>query len=134
MAINRRCVLVLALLSTPTVAWGAEPAEPVLCSALTNQDADIRAWSIDAVLDVTADVGVYISRIKPLLHDPDAGVRGAAVEAMVVAADAAGIVATAEIAGKSERYSGSKASNRTRPSSQRAAELPSQSRTWYLCA
>ena len=59
-----------------------KPAEPVLCSALTNQDADIRAWSIDAVLDVTDDVGVYAARIKPLLHDPVAGVRGTAVEAI----------------------------------------------------
>jgi len=59
-----------------------KPAEPVLCSALTNQDADTRAWGVDAVLDVTGDVGVYITRIKPLLHDPDAGVRGAAVEAI----------------------------------------------------
>jgi HEAT repeat protein len=59
-----------------------KPAEPVLCSALTNQDADTRAWSIDAVLDVTDDVGVYAARIKPLLHDPVAEVRGAAVEAI----------------------------------------------------
>jgi HEAT repeat protein len=59
-----------------------KPAEPVLCCALTNQDADIRAWSVDAVLDVTSDVGAYITRIKPLLHDPVAEVRGAAVEAI----------------------------------------------------
>jgi HEAT repeat protein len=59
-----------------------KPAETVLCSALTNQDADIRAWSIDAVLDVTDDVGVYAARIKPLLNDPVAEVRGAAVEAI----------------------------------------------------
>jgi HEAT repeat protein len=59
-----------------------KPAEPFLCSDLTNQDADVRAWSIDAVLDVTDDVGLYIARVKPRLHDPVEGVRGAAVEAI----------------------------------------------------
>ncbi len=59
-----------------------KPSEPVYCRGLTNQDADIRDWSIDALLDVTDDVGVYITRIKPRLHDPSEAVRAMAVDAI----------------------------------------------------
>jgi HEAT repeat protein len=59
-----------------------KPSEPVFCRALTNQDPDIRQWAIDQLASVTDDVGVYIGRIKPGLHDSSNGVRGTTVDAI----------------------------------------------------
>jgi HEAT repeat protein len=59
-----------------------KPAEPVICRALTNQDAAIRQWSIDNLAAVTDDVEVYIARIKPRLQDSSDAVRGTAVDAI----------------------------------------------------
>jgi HEAT repeat protein len=56
-----------------------KPAEPVICRALTNQDAAIRQWAIDELASVTDDVEVYIARIKPRLQDSSDAVRGTAV-------------------------------------------------------
>jgi len=56
-----------------------KPAEPVICRALTNQDAAIRQWAIDKLAAVTDDVEVYIARIKPRLQDSSDAVRGTAV-------------------------------------------------------
>ena len=59
-----------------------KPAEPVICRALTNQDAAIRQWAIDELASVTDDVEVYIARIKPRLQDSSDAVRGTAVDAI----------------------------------------------------
>jgi HEAT repeat protein len=59
-----------------------KPAEPVICQALTNQDVAIRQWAIDDLAAVTDDVGVYIDRIKPRLHDSSGAVRATAVDAI----------------------------------------------------
>jgi HEAT repeat protein len=59
-----------------------KPAEFALCRALTNQDATIRQWAIDQLASGTDDVGVYIERIKPGLHDSSDGVRGTTVDAI----------------------------------------------------
>ena len=57
-----------------------QPAEPVFCRALTNQDARIRQWAMDQLAGVTEDVVVYIARIQGALHDPSDAVRTEAVD------------------------------------------------------
>ena len=59
-----------------------KPAEPVICQALTNQDVAVRQWAIDQLASVTDDVEVYITRIKPRLHDSSDAVRATAVDAI----------------------------------------------------
>ncbi len=59
-----------------------KPAEPVICQALTNQNADVRKWALDQAAAVTDDVGVYIARIKPRLHDSSSAVRATTVDAI----------------------------------------------------
>jgi len=57
-------------------------AEFALCRGLTNQNAQVRRWSIPALAAVTEDVEVYIDRVKPLLHDSDGMVQRTALEAI----------------------------------------------------
>lgn len=61
-----------------------KPAEPVICQALTNQDVAVRQWAIDQLASVTDDVEVYITRIKPRLHDSSDSVRVTTVDAIGV--------------------------------------------------
>ncbi len=63
-------------------------AEPVMCRALTNQDVMIREWAVGALASVTDDVGVYLNRIQPSLHDSSYRVRIATVDAIGAQADA----------------------------------------------
>jgi HEAT repeat protein len=78
------------LLQSPDHAFTAQrclvfigkPAELVFCRALTNQDPDIRQWSVNQLAAVTDDVGVYIDRIKPRLEDASAAVRVTTVDAI----------------------------------------------------
>ena len=59
-----------------------KPAEPVVCQALTNQDEAVRQWAIANLAAVTDDVGLYVTRIEPRLHDPSDAVRAATVDAV----------------------------------------------------
>jgi len=59
-----------------------KPAEPVVCQALTNQDEAVRQWAIDELAAVTDDVGLYVTRIEPRLHDSSDAVRAATVDAI----------------------------------------------------
>jgi HEAT repeat protein len=59
-----------------------KPAEPVICQALTNQNVAVRQWAIDQLASVTDDVEVYITRIKPRLHDSSDAVRVTTVDAI----------------------------------------------------
>ncbi|HVU27265.1 MAG TPA: HEAT repeat domain-containing protein [Verrucomicrobiae bacterium] len=57
-----------------------KPSEFVFRRALTNQDPDIREWSMGELAAVTDDVSVYIDRIKNGLKDSSEKVRIAAVD------------------------------------------------------
>jgi HEAT repeat protein len=59
-----------------------QPAELVIWRTTTNQDAALRQWAINELASVTDDVGVYIARIKPRLHDSSDAVRATVVEAI----------------------------------------------------
>jgi HEAT repeat protein len=59
-----------------------KPSEIVFCRALTNQDSNIRQWSVDNLAAVTDDVDVYIARIKPRLDDSSEAVRVTTVDAI----------------------------------------------------
>jgi HEAT repeat protein len=61
-----------------------KPAEPVICQALTNQDVAVRQWAVEQLASVTDDVEVYITRIKPRLHDASDAVRVTTVDAIGV--------------------------------------------------
>ena len=61
-----------------------KPAEPVICQALTNQDVAVRQWAVEQLASVTDDVEVYITRIKPRLHDSSDAVRVTTVDAIGV--------------------------------------------------
>jgi len=61
-----------------------KPAEPVICQALTNQDVAVRQWAVEQLASVTDDVEVYITRIKPRLHDASDAVRVTTVGAIGV--------------------------------------------------
>jgi HEAT repeat protein len=59
-----------------------KPAEPVICQALTSQDVAVRQWAVEQLASVTDDVEVYITRIKPRLHDSSDAVRVTTVDAI----------------------------------------------------
>jgi len=61
-----------------------KPAEPVICQALTSQDVAVRQWAVEQLASVTDDVEVYITRIKPRLHDSSDAVRVTTVDAIGV--------------------------------------------------
>jgi HEAT repeat protein len=65
-----------------------QPAEPVICQALTNSNPAIRQWAVNQLASVTDDVVGYITRIKPFLKDPSDAVRRTTVDAIGIQASA----------------------------------------------
>lgn len=78
----------LAFLATRCLGNIGKAAERPLLQCLTNKDGQVRNWSVGALAEVTDDVEVYVSRIKPLLRDPDAAVRFSTVQSIAAQADA----------------------------------------------
>jgi len=72
----------LAFVATRCLDNTGKPAEAALCGCLTNQNSQVRRWSVPALAAVTDDVEVYIARIKDRLNDADASVRFATVQAI----------------------------------------------------
>ena len=59
-----------------------KPAETPVCQALTNRSPEIRRFAASQLAWVTDDIDVYLARLAGPLHDPDAAVRFAAVQAL----------------------------------------------------
>jgi len=59
-----------------------KPAEESVCRALTNGSPKIRSFSTSQLASVTDELDVFLARLKGPLHDQDATVRFAAVQAL----------------------------------------------------
>jgi HEAT repeat protein len=72
----------LAFVAARCLESVGKSAEQALCQCLMNGDWHVRHLSVSALASVTADVEVYLDRLKPRLKDVEPGVRAATVQAI----------------------------------------------------